>query len=87
MMKNKNLNNFPMMSDDNNNFNDFNLIKHKKYIIYGSLESRYSKNFDIKFPLLKDVDKFIIIDDATHIYQGKEEKLADSILKVVKEDL
>jgi len=87
MMKNKNLNNFPMMSDDNNNFNDFNLIKHKKYIIYGSLESRYSKNFDIKFPLLKGVDKFIIIDDATHIYQGKEKNLADSILEVVKEDL
>lgn len=87
MMKNKNLNNFPMMSSDNNNFCVFNSIKQKKYVIYGSLETRYSMNFDVKVPLLKGVEDFIIIDDATHIYQGKEKILADKILRIIKEDL
>ena len=88
MMTNKNIDNFPMMSNRNNNFDMINSIKKDKYIIYGGKEKKYSNNFEEK---IKYIDKFTLkllttIENANHIYQNKEEELADRIINIISKN-
>ncbi len=85
MMENPHVDNFPMMSDDNNDFSTFNSINKDKYIVYGSDEIKYIKNFDIKKKYLtQDVKAIDIIEGGSHIYQGKEKELAEYIINIIK---
>ena len=84
MMENENIDNFPMMSENKNDFSIFNSIKKDKYIVYGSDETKYTKLFDIKRQCFNEyVKKIDIIEGASHIYQGKEEELAKYVLDII----
>ena len=85
MMENKNIDNFPMMSINNNNFDMFNEIKKDKYIIYGEDEIKYITNLKYKKQFLdKNLKEIKIISSASHIYQGKEKVLAEYILDRIR---
>ena len=85
MMENENIDNFPMMSEDKNDFSIFNSIEKDKYIVYGSDETRYTKQYNIKRPFFNEHVKTLdIIEGASHIYQGKEEELAKYVLDIIR---
>lgn len=88
MITNKNIDNFPMMSNKNNNFDMINSIKKDKYIIYGGKEKKYSNNFEEKIKYLdrSSLKLLTTIENANHIYQNKEESLANMIIDIISKN-
>lgn len=85
MMNNPNLDNFPLMSKENNDFSDFNKIKKEKFIIYGDEENKYFDNIKCKkqFFDLSILKAFIILPNANHIYQEVENQLSNVVIKIL----
>lgn len=87
MMNNQNLDNFPMMNCENNDFSQFNSIDKNIYIIYGEEEKKYIKHIEEKRKYLnKNIKEIAILNNTGHIYQGKEQELTSLILKYIKGD-
>ena len=86
MMENKNIDNFPMMSINNNNFDMFNEIKKDKYIIYGEDEIKYITNLKYKKQFLdknlKEIRSILDRYDNKVVWlSGKKD--VEKIIKVV----
>ncbi len=89
MMTNKNVDNFPFMSEDNKPFSMFNSIEKDKFIIYGESEKKYLDKFNDK---MKMIDKnflkgFYIINQANHIYQEKEDVLCNYVISILTNNI
>lgn len=81
VIKNPNIDNFPIISEINNSFRILDYLKYNISIIYGDLEKKYVKNFFKKRDLIKS-NKFIL-KNADHIYSGMERELSDLCLCLV----
>lgn len=86
-MTNPSVDNFPIFSLGDKEFNDFNSITIPKTLVYGEQEHKYIEIINNLISKKKINSSLYVIKGANHNYIGSEQELAKGVFKLVEGDL